>query len=151
MTQEKMPPLRARMKEDRGIRGMAVTSQKAHSRALKDFTACLGRSPDTANPDELRASEVTDLKLRDIDSDTMLIHVVRGKDRGTRRSCGGLDQVHSPAHRVYQLQEPALPEVPGAGGRLSLGCQQAWLLAPCACLVAMPKAARRTLNHSYPE
>src|SRR5210317_744079 len=58
MTQEKMSPLRARMIEDMRIRGMAETSQKAHIRALKDFTAFLGRSPDTATPDDLRAYQL---------------------------------------------------------------------------------------------
>lgn len=58
MTQEKMSPLRSRMIEDMRIRGMAETSQKAHIRALKDFTAFLGRSPDTATPDELRAYQL---------------------------------------------------------------------------------------------
>ncbi|UWQ28841.1 phage integrase N-terminal SAM-like domain-containing protein [Leisingera sp. M523] len=58
MTQEKMSPLRARMIEDMRIRGMAETSQKAHIRALKDFTAFLGRSPNTATPDELRAYQL---------------------------------------------------------------------------------------------
>lgn len=58
MTQEKMSPLRARMIEDMRIRGLAETSQKAHIRALKDFTAFLGRSPDTATPEELRAYQL---------------------------------------------------------------------------------------------
>ena len=58
MTQEKMSPLRARMIEDMRIRGMAETSQKAHIRALKDFTAFLGRAPDAATPDELRAYQL---------------------------------------------------------------------------------------------
>lgn len=58
MTQEKMSPLRARMIEDMRIRGLAETSQKAHIRALKDFTAFLGRSPDTATPDDLRAYQL---------------------------------------------------------------------------------------------
>jgi len=58
MTQEKVSPLRARMMEDMRIRGMQETSQKAHIRALKDFTAFLGRSPDTASPEELRAYQL---------------------------------------------------------------------------------------------
>lgn len=58
MTQEKVSPLRARMMEDMRIRGMQETSQKAHIRALKDFTAFLGRSPDTATPEELRAYQL---------------------------------------------------------------------------------------------
>ena len=47
MTQEKVSPLRERMMEDMRIRGMGDKSQKAHIRALKDFTVFLGRSPDT--------------------------------------------------------------------------------------------------------
>jgi len=50
-----MSPLRQRMIEDMRIRGMGDNSQKAHIRALKDFTTFFGRSPDTAEPDDLRA------------------------------------------------------------------------------------------------
>ena len=57
MTQEKSP-LRERMMEDMRIRGMGDKSQKAHIRALKDFSAFLGRSPDTAEPDDLRAYQL---------------------------------------------------------------------------------------------
>ena len=58
MAREKMSPLRARMIEDMRIRGLGVGSQKAHIRALKDFTAFLGRAPDTATPDDLRAYQL---------------------------------------------------------------------------------------------
>jgi site-specific recombinase XerD len=58
MTQEKVSPLRERMMEDMRIRGMQETSQKAHIRSLKDFTTFLGRSPDTAEPDDLRAYQL---------------------------------------------------------------------------------------------
>jgi integrase/recombinase XerD len=58
MTQERMSPLRERMMEDMRIRGMGDKSQKAHIRALKDFTAYFGRSPDTAEPDDLRAYQL---------------------------------------------------------------------------------------------
>lgn len=53
MTQEKMSPLRARMIEDMRIREMADTSQKAHIRALKDFTAILRRSPGADAPTDV--------------------------------------------------------------------------------------------------
>ena len=39
MTQERMSPLRERMIEDKRIRGMDDKAQKAHVRALNDFTA----------------------------------------------------------------------------------------------------------------
>ena len=58
MAKEKMSPLRARMIEDMRIRGLGEASQKAHIRALKDFTAFLGRSPDMATPDDLRAYQL---------------------------------------------------------------------------------------------
>ena len=58
MTTEKISPLRARMLEDMRIRGMGDKSQKAHIRALKHFTAFLGRSPDTATSDDLRAYQL---------------------------------------------------------------------------------------------
>jgi site-specific recombinase XerD len=58
MTQEKMSPLRERMMEDMRIRGMGDKAQKSHIRAIKDFAAFLGHSPDTATPEELRAYQL---------------------------------------------------------------------------------------------
>lgn len=55
MTQERMNPLRQRMMEDMRIKRVGDKAQIAHIRALKDFTAFLDRSPDTATPDDLRA------------------------------------------------------------------------------------------------
>jgi integrase/recombinase XerD len=65
MTQEKMSPLRARMIEDMRIRGMGDKAQQAHIRAIKDFAGFLGRSPDTATPEDLRAYQLhmADTKL----------------------------------------------------------------------------------------
>ena len=58
MTQEKMSPLRQRMIEDMRIRGMGDKHQKSHIRAIKDFSTFLGRSPDTATPENLRAYQL---------------------------------------------------------------------------------------------
>lgn len=58
MTQEKMSPLRQRMIEDMRIRGMGDKHQKSHIRAIKDFAAFLGRSPDTATPEDLGAYQL---------------------------------------------------------------------------------------------
>jgi len=58
MKQEKTTALRERMIEDMRIRGMGEKAQKAHIRAIKDFAGFLGRSPDTATPDELRAYQL---------------------------------------------------------------------------------------------
>jgi site-specific recombinase XerD len=58
MTEERITPLRARMIEDMRIRGLGDKAQKAHIRAIKDFAAILGRSPDRATPEELRAYQL---------------------------------------------------------------------------------------------
>ena len=58
MTHEKMTPLRERMMEDMRIHGMGDKAQKAHIRAIKHFAGFLGRSPDTATPDDLRAYQL---------------------------------------------------------------------------------------------
>ena len=56
--EERTTPLRVRMIEDMRIRGMGDKAQKAHIRAIKDFAGFLGRSPDTATPDDLRAYQL---------------------------------------------------------------------------------------------
>ena len=58
MTKENVTPLRERMIENMRIRGLGEKAQKAHIRAVKDFAAYLGRSPDTAKPEELRAYQL---------------------------------------------------------------------------------------------
>ena len=58
MTEERTTPLRERMIEDMRIRGMGDKHQKSHIRAIKDFASFLGRSPDAATPDDLRAYQL---------------------------------------------------------------------------------------------
>ena len=58
MTHERISPLRQRMMEDMRIRGMGDKAQKSHIRAIKDFAAFPGRSPDTATPEDLRAYQL---------------------------------------------------------------------------------------------
>jgi integrase/recombinase XerD len=58
MKEERTTPLRARMIDDMRIRGMGDSAQQAHIRAIKDFAGFLGRSPDLATPDDLRAYQL---------------------------------------------------------------------------------------------
>jgi site-specific recombinase XerD len=58
MKEERTTPLRQRMIEDMRIRGMGDKAQKSHIRAIKDFAAFLGRSPDTATSEDLRAYQL---------------------------------------------------------------------------------------------
>jgi site-specific recombinase XerD len=58
MKEEKTTPLRQRMIEDMRIRGMGESAQRGHIRSIKEFAAFLGRSPDTATPEDLRAYQL---------------------------------------------------------------------------------------------
>lgn len=51
---EAISRLRARMIEDMTIRGFGAKTQVDYIRCVKRFTAFLGRSPDTATPEEIR-------------------------------------------------------------------------------------------------
>ena len=47
-------PLRQRMLEDMRLRKLSPKTQKAYIRAVVNFTRFLGRSPDTAEAEDLR-------------------------------------------------------------------------------------------------
>ena len=49
-----MTPLRARMIADMSGRNFGPASQSSHLRACKRFAAWLGRSPETATPDDVK-------------------------------------------------------------------------------------------------
>ena len=49
-----MTPLRARMIADISARNLGPASQTSHLRACKRFAAWLGRSPETATPDDVK-------------------------------------------------------------------------------------------------
>src|SRR5712672_2759468 len=54
MTDEAMSPLRRRMIEDMTIRKFAPKTQHDYVQRVKNFTAFLGRSPDTASSEDVR-------------------------------------------------------------------------------------------------
>ncbi len=54
MTDRPISPLRRRMIEDMRIRGFTSKTQTGYIRAVRDFTAFLGRTPDRARTDDLR-------------------------------------------------------------------------------------------------
>ncbi len=47
-------PLRQRMTEDMTVRGFTASTQQGYIRAVRDFTAFFGRSPDQAGAEDLR-------------------------------------------------------------------------------------------------
>ncbi len=54
MTDRPISPLRRRMIEDMTVRGFAPKTQTDYIRAVRDFTAFFGRSPDQAGTEDLR-------------------------------------------------------------------------------------------------
>ena len=54
MTDKAISPLRQRMIEDMEVRGFTACTQRGYIRAVRDFTAFLGRPPDEATTEDLR-------------------------------------------------------------------------------------------------
>jgi len=58
MSQKPISPLRQRMFEDISLRGFTPDTQRDYIRAVKKLTSFLGRSPDTATAEDLRAFQL---------------------------------------------------------------------------------------------
>jgi site-specific recombinase XerD len=58
MSEKPISPLRQRMLEDMSLRGFTPDTQRDSIRAVKKLAAFLGRSPDTATPEDLRAFQL---------------------------------------------------------------------------------------------
>ena len=58
MTGTTISPLRQRMIEDMSVRSFNPRTQSHYIRAVKKLTAFLGRSPDTANAEDLRRFQI---------------------------------------------------------------------------------------------
>jgi integrase/recombinase XerD len=58
MSEKPISPLRQRMLEDMNVRRFVPDTQREYIRAVKRLATFLGRSPDTATPEELRAFQL---------------------------------------------------------------------------------------------
>ena len=58
MSNQPISPLRRRMIEDMTVRGFGEKTQSDYIRHVKNFTIFLGRAPDTATGEDLRAYQV---------------------------------------------------------------------------------------------
>ena len=54
MTNGNISPLRRRMTEDMTVRGFTASTQRGYLAAVENFTAFLGRSPDSSDAEDLR-------------------------------------------------------------------------------------------------
>ena len=69
MTDQYVPALRQRFLEDMQIKGLQPNTQTMYLRGMRDFTRFLGRSPDTATLEDLRAFQL-DMKERGVGAPT---------------------------------------------------------------------------------
>jgi len=69
MSDQHVPALRRRFLEDMRIKGLQPKTQTMYLRAMRDFTQFLGRSPDTATPEDLRAFQL-DMKEKGVGAPT---------------------------------------------------------------------------------
>ena len=58
MSQKPISALRQRMLEDMSLRRFTPDTQQDYIRAVKKLASCLGRSPDTASAEDLRAFQL---------------------------------------------------------------------------------------------
>ena len=58
MSTTPISPLRRRMIEDMTVRGFGEKTQDDYIRHVKNFTIFLGRAPDQAKPEDLRAYQL---------------------------------------------------------------------------------------------
>lgn len=57
-TDQPITPLRKRMLDDMAVRGLREHTRRDYVRHVRRFAAFLGRSPDTATPDDVRRFQV---------------------------------------------------------------------------------------------
>jgi integrase/recombinase XerD len=100
MTKSTISPLRQRMIEDMNARNLCDGTQRGHIRACKRFTAFLKRSPDTAEPDDIRRFQLHLMEDgASIQTRNRTMTGVRFLFRVTLRR-------HDLAAEVYHIKEP---------------------------------------------
>lgn len=68
-------PLRQRMIEDMNTHDLCEKTQKAHIRNVKHFASFLGRSPDTATPEDLRSYQLR-MTEEGVTASTFNVHII---------------------------------------------------------------------------
>ena len=85
MSHAPISPLRRRMIEDMTVRGFGEKTQSDYLRQVKNFTLFLGRSPDQAQPEDLRLYQVHQRK-QGVQPPTMNGAVAAARDGQTASS-----------------------------------------------------------------
>lgn len=123
MTEKAISPLRQRMVEDMSIRGIGEKAQSAHIRGVKNLAAYLGRSPDTATPEDLRNYQLH-MKENDVSASTFNSRIVAlrfffgvtcGKDEMKRYMQFQRKPARQPVVLSVEEVSDLLAAVPGPG------------------------------------
>jgi site-specific recombinase XerD len=106
MSEKPINPLRQRMLEDMSVRRFTADTQRDYIRAVKKLAAFLGRSPDTATAEELRAFQLH-LTETGVQPPTIIarITVLRFFFKVT------LDRPETTRHLVFVYEPRKLPRV----------------------------------------
>jgi integrase/recombinase XerD len=106
MSQKRNSPLRQRMLEDMSLRGFTPDTQRDYIRAVKKLASFLGRSPDTATAEDLRAFQLH-LTASGVQPPTInaTVTVLRFFFRVT------LDRPETTRHLVFVYEPRKLPRV----------------------------------------
>jgi len=106
MSQKPISPLRQRMLEDMRLRGFTPDTQRDYIRAVKKLAAYLGRSPDTATAEDLRAFQLH-LTASGVQPPTIntTVTVLRFFFKAT------LDRPETTRHLVFVYEPRKLPRV----------------------------------------
>jgi len=106
MSQKPIRPLRQRMLEDMSLRGLTPDTQRDYIRAVKKLAAFLGRSPDTATAEDLRAFQLH-LRASGVQPPTIkvTVRVLRFFFKVT------LDRPETTRHLVFVYEPRKLPRV----------------------------------------
>ena len=100
MSKRPISPLQARMIEDMTARKLGPKTQTAHIRSCRRFAAWLGRSPETATPDDVRGfqRELAECNISNSTRNTIMTGV-KFLFRVTLRR-------HDLVEEIYHLREP---------------------------------------------
>ena len=103
MSEKPISPLRRRMIEDMTIRGFGEKTQNDYIRHVKTFTIFLGRAPDQAEPEHLRAYQLHQRESRvqpptmnsavEFSGEAKITH--RNASRPTSTPCKATDTISS--------------------------------------------------------
>jgi integrase/recombinase XerD len=106
MSEKRISPLRQRMLEDMSVRRFTPDTQREYIRAVKRLAAFLGRSPDSASPEDLRSFQLplseTDVRPPTINA---TVTALRFFFRVT------LDRPDTTRHLVFVYEPRKLPRV----------------------------------------